>query len=89
MLFALIPFRERSQPMEHVFDVLSRLGEVTLGLVAAIFWFIVIVGILIELVDFLIVDPIRRTRQLVPEDEPTPVRKQINLPQSGADRDVL
>lgn len=75
--------------MEQVFDVLSRIGEVTLGIIATIFWLLVIGIILIELVDFLIVDPIRRTRQPVPEDEPTPVRKQIDLPQKGAPRDVL
>lgn len=74
--------------LHNLQDFLVTLGQVTLGIVALIFWVIVIIGLLIELIDFLIVDPIRRTRQPVEDDEPKPVRKQIDLPQSGAPRDV-
>ena len=46
--------------MEQLLDFLVRLGEVTLGIVAAIIWIVIAFAVIIEIVDFLVVDPLRR-----------------------------
>lgn len=75
--------------MEQLFDFLTRLGEVVVGIIAAVLILILLFGLLIELIDWLIVDPIKRARQTEsPEEDTKPATKQINLPQSGAPRDV-
>lgn len=49
--------------MQQLLDFFVRVGDVTLGILFTIIWIALLIIIIIEIIDFLIVDPIRRTRQ--------------------------
>lgn len=48
--------------MNTLFDFLARFGEVTVGIIAFVCVMLFLIVLIIELVDFLIVDPIKRSQ---------------------------
>lgn len=64
--------------MEHTFDFLARLGDIAMGVVALLLLLGVVFVILIEVLDFLIVDPLRKAAERSAEERTNESLKEDN-----------
>ena len=67
--------------MEQVFNFFARLGDVALGVFVAVCLLIIVLAAIIEIIDFLIVDPIKRSHHKAEsvDEEPTDLDTHFRL----------